>query len=298
MVKKTLFKLIILVMIGFSTILLFSNLSAQTKTASEPSYPASFTPSDDPLNSDSIFSMYWHQNSVQFGLRDSLKSIITDSTFNEAIVLISKKKGSFSVPFPGKVTSKFGPRRYRYHYGTDINLNTGDTVVAAFDGKVRIAAYHQGYGYLVVIRHLNGLESVYGHLSKIIADTNQMVKAGQAIGLGGNTGRSYGSHLHFELRYMGIPFNAQTVIDFETGKLLNDTLMLTSAQFDYMKGKSSTGGATATGSNAIAKYHKVKSGENLSVIAQRNHTTVTRLCQLNHISRTTTLQIGRTLRIR
>ena len=297
MLKKNLIRLIIIIMIGFTTILFFSSLSAQTKTMQPGSDDEFYFPEQETEN-DSIFTAHWHQNQIPFGLRDSLKSIITDTSFVEAILLTGKKSGKFAVPFQNKVTSKFGPRRYRYHYGTDINLNTGDTVVAAFDGKVRIAAYHYGYGHTVVLRHLNGLETVYAHFSKILVDTNQMVKAGQPIGLGGNTGRSYGSHLHFEVRYMGIPFNPETVVNFEQGTLLNDTLMLTASHFSYMGGKSSkTNGGTQT-PTTIAKYHKVKSGECLSTIAQKNHTTVTKLCQLNNISRTTTLQIGRTLRVR
>ncbi len=297
MLKKNLIKLIIIVMIGFTTILFFSSLSAQTKTIQTNSGDELYFPKQE-IENDSIFTAHWHQNQIPFGLRDSLKPIITDTAFAKTIALIGKKAGRFSTPIKGKVTSRFGPRRYRYHYGTDINLNTGDTVVAAFDGKVRIAAYHYGYGYTVVLRHLNGLETIYGHFSKILVDTNQMVKAGDPIGRGGNTGRSYGSHLHFEVRYMGIPFNPETVVNFEEGKLLNDTLMLTASHFSYMGGKSGKS-STATGSPAaIAKYHKVKKGENLSVIAQKHRTTVTKLCQLNKISRTTTLQIGRTLRIR
>lgn len=295
MFKKTLLKLIIVVAIGFITILIFSSLSAQTKASGAPGLQQDLPEEEPTGDSDSLFSAHWHQNQIPFGLKDSLKGIITDSAFSEAIVLIGKKIGKSSLPFPGQVTSKFGPRRYRYHYGTDINLNTGDTVVAAFDGKVRIASYHYGYGYTVVLRHYNGLETVYGHFSKILVDTNQMVKAGEPVGLGGNTGRSYGSHLHFEVRYMGIPLNPEYVFDFTGKKLLNDTLMLTAAHFKYMSGKGNT---AATSSQAIAKYHKVKSGECLSTIAQKNHTSVAKLCQLNHISRTTTLQIGKSLRIR
>ncbi|MDP4267701.1 MAG: M23 family metallopeptidase, partial [Bacteroidota bacterium] len=105
----------------------------------------------------------------------------------------------FVFPKQGFVTSEFGPRRYHFHYGMDTKLNIGDSVVAAFDGVVRIAAYSAGYGYVVVIRHNNGLETIYGHLSQIIANVNQVVRAGDLIGLGGSTGRSTGPHLHFEV---------------------------------------------------------------------------------------------------
>lgn len=100
-----------------------------------------------------------------------------------------------------KITSKFGPRRRRMHNGLDIKVYIGDTIRAAFSGKVRMVKYERrGYGKYVVIRHENGLETVYGHLSKQIVDENQYVEAGEPIGLGGNTGRSTGSHLHFRTR--------------------------------------------------------------------------------------------------
>lgn len=115
-----------------------------------------------------------------------------------------------------KVTSNYGPRWGRRHEGLDVKVYIGDTIRAAFDGKVRITQYNgSGYGYHVVIRHPNGLETLYGHLSKIIAKENQVVHAGDVIGLGGNTGRSTGSHLHFETRICGMPINPALLFDFE-----------------------------------------------------------------------------------
>ncbi|MBF0976287.1 MAG: M23 family metallopeptidase, partial [Bacteroidetes bacterium] len=101
-------------------------------------------------------------------------------------------------------------RRRRYHYGTDIGLKVGDSIVSVFDGTVRIVSYDaHGYGNYIVVRHNNGLESLYAHLSQTIAVENQKVKAGELIGLGGNTGRSTGPHLHFEFRFLGNPFNTK-----------------------------------------------------------------------------------------
>ena len=115
-----------------------------------------------------------------------------------------------------KITSKFGPRRRRMHNGLDIKVYIGDTIRAAFSGKVRMVKYERrGYGKYVVIRHENGLETVYGHLSKQIVDENQYVEAGEPIGLGGNTGRSTGSHLHFETRFLGQAINPALLFDFE-----------------------------------------------------------------------------------
>lgn len=126
----------------------------------------------------------------------------------------------YTTPTPGHVTSNYGYRsRFgRMHYGIDLKLQVGDTVRAAFTGKVRLTKYEgRGYGYYVVIRHDNGLETVYGHLSRFLVKPNQFVKAGDPIALGGNTGRSTGAHLHFETRYLGIPINPAAIIDFENG---------------------------------------------------------------------------------
>ena len=124
----------------------------------------------------------------------------------------------YVAPVKGKLVSAFGyrPRFGRMHRGVDLDLNVGDTVVAAFDGRVRITKFERrGYGYYVVLRHDNGLETVYGHLSRFLVKPDQYVKAGQPIALGGNTGRSTGPHLHFETRFMGMALNPASIIDFE-----------------------------------------------------------------------------------
>ncbi len=126
----------------------------------------------------------------------------------------------FVVPVKGRLTSPFGyrPRFGRIHKGVDLNLHVGDTVRSAFDGRIRITKYEgKGYGYYVVVRHDNGLETVYGHLSRFLVKPNQFVKAGEPIALGGNTGHSTGPHLHFETRFMGLAINPEAIIDFENG---------------------------------------------------------------------------------
>ena len=130
----------------------------------------------------------------------------------------------FCMPTTSRVvTSKFGPRWHRRHEGVDVKVYIGDTIRAAFDGKVRITKHdRRGYGYFVVIRHPNGLETLYGHLSKIIAKPDAVVKAGDVIGLGGSTGRSYGSHLHFETRLLGQPINPEFMFDFENQDVTAD----------------------------------------------------------------------------
>jgi len=132
----------------------------------------------------------------------------------------------FEAPCRGKVTSNFGWRNGKIHAGIDIDLETGDPVYAAFDGIVRQAGWNRGYGYFVIISHFNGLETLYGHLSSLKTSTFQPIKFGQVIGLGGNTGHSRGSHLHFEVRYFGKPVNPKLLIDFEEYSLHTDSLMV------------------------------------------------------------------------
>ncbi len=156
-----------------------------------------------------IFGSFWESASV--------------NPYGSAVAIPDRKDldvSEFHLPVQGPVSSSFGyrPRFGRMHYGTDISLHIGDTIRSAFSGKVRLTKYEgRGYGYYVVVRHDNGMETVYGHLSRFLVKPNQVVKAGEPIALGGNTGRSTGPHLHFETRYLGIPINPAAIIDFETG---------------------------------------------------------------------------------
>lgn len=192
-----------------------------------------------------------------------------------------------------KITDIFGyrPRRRRMHYGLDIKVYVGDTIRAAFDGKVRIVKNQgrRGYGKYIVIRHDNGLETVYGHLSKQLVDENQLVKSGEVIGLGGNTGRSTGSHLHFETRFLGIPMDPALMFDFEKQDILADAFTFTKNK----NGKGKTAGQIAQGEGL---FYKVKKGDTLARIARKQGTTVEQLCKLNHIKRTTVLRLGQVLR--
>ena len=199
----------------------------------------------------------------------------------------------FHMPTPStKITSPFGPRWRRMHNGLDLKVNIGDTIVAAFDGKVRIVKYERrGYGKYVVIRHDNGLEAVYGHLSKQLVEENQLVKAGEVIGLGGNTGRSTGSHLHFETRFLGIAINPIYMFDFPKQDIVADTYTFRRTQGSKRAGSHDTQVADGT-----IRYHKVKSGDTLSRIAKLRGVSVSTLCKLNRIKPTTTLRIGQVLR--
>ncbi|WP_106830011.1 peptidoglycan DD-metalloendopeptidase family protein [Parabacteroides pacaensis] len=190
-----------------------------------------------------------------------------------------------------KVTSKYGPRRRRMHKGIDLKVQTGDTIYAAFDGRVRIKSYERrGYGYYLVIRHPNGLETVYGHLSKFIVGVNDYVKAGQPIAYGGNTGRSTGSHLHFETRFLGQPINPAEIIDFENAVPHQDTYVFHNIK---VRGRKTN---MYTSSKDRLVYHRVKSGETLGKIAKMYGTTVNELCRLNGLKSTSTLRIGQAIR--
>ncbi|MDR0939127.1 MAG: peptidoglycan DD-metalloendopeptidase family protein [Mediterranea sp.] len=200
----------------------------------------------------------------------------------------------FHMPTPStRVTSPFGPRWRRMHYGLDVKVYTGDTIVAAFDGKVRVVKYERkGYGKYVVIRHDNGLETVYGHLSKQLVKENEIVKAGEPIGLGGNTGRSKGSHLHFETRFLGIAINPAYLFNFPKQDIVADT-------YTFVKTKEMTRQRRGAGDIQVAgaiRYHKVRSGDTLSRIAKLRGVSISSLCKLNNLKATSTLRVGQVLR--
>ena len=195
----------------------------------------------------------------------------------------------FVLPAPGYVTSSYGWRRYRMHKGTDIKVQVGDSIRSAWSGQVRIVGWDpRGYGYYVVMRHDNGLETIYGHLSRPLVDEYERVPAGYVIGLGGNTGRSTGSHLHLEIRYLGEAMNPANFIDFTNGQLKHKD--------EYVIGIKAMKQARAE--QAAMKWHKVKSGDTLSGIAKKYGTTVKALCRLNNIKETKILQIGQKIRVR
>jgi murein DD-endopeptidase MepM/ murein hydrolase activator NlpD len=224
-------------------------------------------------------------------------STLSDST--REIALYDKNSCGYVHPFLGKVTSNFGPRKKRYHYGVDIDLETGDAVGSAFDGKVRIAKKSKSYGNVIVVRHSNGLETYYAHLSKINVEIGQEVYAGEIIGLGGNTGHSHGSHLHFEIRYLGQPINPVDIISFSDHKLICDTLSLSKKTFDYVTEAKKAAAKNYASSKGFkkSKVHVVKKGDTLSAIARRYGTTTKLLCQKNGIKTTSTLRLGQKLKL-
>ena len=227
----------------------------------------------------------------------------------------------FSMPHPGYITSPYGYRKRfrRMHKGVDLKINMGDTIRAAFDGRVRITNYERaGYGYYVVVRHTNDLETVYGHLSGFIVEEGQYVKAGDPIALGGNTGRSTGPHLHFETRYMSYAINPCAIFDFANQTTHTDTYTFDkntyqnarnyspAANSEYAKQylkdnpvkpyvRSSSNSSTA---HASSSTYRVRKGDTLSKIASRNGTTVARLCRLNGLTTTSKLSIGQRIKLK
>ncbi len=193
-----------------------------------------------------------------------------------------------AIPCIGHVTSPFGPRKGRMHYGVDLKLQTGDPVMVAFDGMVRISKYNKSFGHVVVIRHFNGLETLYAHLSERSVKPGDLVHAGDTLGLGGNTGRSFGSHLHFEVRFMDDPIDPAEVFDLSNGTLRSRTFDIHEGTFARI--------AAAKAELAARKYHVVRNGDTLSGIARRYGTSVSRLTRLNGVSSTSILRIGQRVR--
>ena len=234
---------------------------------------------------------------------------------------------AFKCPNQTKVYSPFGVRHRRRHQGVDLPLKTGDPVYAAFSGKVRISRYMRGYGNLVVLRHENGLETFYGHLSRREVEVDDWVEAGQVIGLGGSTGRSTGPHLHFETRFDGFAFDPQWMIDFEKGELRSRLFVLKRKylsehsryvpesdeeedeiaegdRLDYERAAEqakadSIRAAKAAAERAAARYYTIRKGDTLSTIARKNGTTISKICRLNQgLTPRTTLKIGRKIRVK
>ena len=213
--------------------------------------------------------------------------ITPDSEFPESqiIHIESDSLGLYNHPKTGVVTSKFGWRDGRMHKGIDIHLNRGDAITSAFDGMVRIAQAKGAFGNVVIIRHYNGLETVYAHLSKIKVKPGQIVTSGQLIGLGGNTGRSSGPHLHFEVRFKGQAINPASIISFTENKTLNDSIVIKKSRY----------GICAYPSNAT--LYTIERGDSWCEVAKRYGLSMKELCVLNGTDKRYYLKIGQKLRV-
>lgn len=247
---------------------------------------------NDAIPADDLYGALWDNRHVNmYGSLDSIPPVYTIDL------------RGFVIPVEGIVTSKFGPRWGRNHNGIDLNLNTGDPVYAAFDGKVRMCQYDRGgYGYYVVIRHHNGLETVYGHLSNFLVRENQNVKAGDPIGLGGSTGRSTGPHLHFETRFLGRAIDPSRIIDFENKVCHRDTYVVNTSSFSPLRSSGdsyvrNTVSKYSTSKKYKARTLRVKKGDTLAKIARRNGISVKKLASMNGISSRKKLSVGQRLRV-
>lgn len=218
------------------------------------------------------------------------------------------------MPTPSrKITSRYGYRATfgRNHYGLDIKVYTGDTIVSAWEGKVRVVKYDpNGWGKYILIRHPNGLETLYAHLSKQLVVPNQEVKAGEVIGLGGNTGRSTGSHLHLECRLLGQAINPELLFDFPDQKMTGDFYTWHSKSRGVSRSAKKTeeteehtaaveddkeSTATKAATSSEVRYHKVKKGETLYSIAKEHNVSLNDLLTNNGLSRKETLRVGQIL---
>lgn len=221
----------------------------------------------------------WEINNL-FPEKDMLK---LKGDTSVTLVLNGGERGDYFHPFSGPVTSGFGWRDSTQHNGIDIDLNKGDKVAAAFDGMVRIAKRCGGFGNVVIIRHYNGLETVYGHLSKIKVKPGQVIIAGQIVGLGGSTGHSTGSHLHFEVRFKGVPINPKYLISFKEQKLLSDEITI----------KKTKWGIAAFPTKE--KSYIVEKGDTVFELAKRYATTTASIKQINGLSGKVRLKPGQVI---
>lgn len=272
---------------------------------------------------EKIFKEYWNTSvtHVYYG--------VTAESLPESVAIeLVDSLGSCHYPYKGWMSSKYGPRNGRGHQGVDLPLKTGDPVYATFDGKVRYSAFSSsGYGNLVIIRHNNGLETYYAHLSEREVAAGDWVVAGQQIGKGGSTGRSSGPHLHFEVRYKGQSFDPERIFDFKTGEIRRSDLLLKrrhysinsryeqdfgdeeAAEKQEAKAKaaaasstpqksSSSSSSSASKTPSTAQYHTIVDGDTLGHLAVKYKTTVKKICELNNIEETIILKLGRKLRVK
>ncbi len=233
---------------------------------------------DIDTDSTGIVADGWINDRVHY-----LKHMKPDS-IQDTVLLLTSGKMKFCMPVPVEHLI----RGFMYtHKGLDLRLKTGDTVHATFDGVVRYARYNRGgFGNLVILRHYNGLESYYAHLSRIKVKVNQVVRSGDLVGLCGSTGRSRGPHLHFELRYRDVPIDPRRMIDLDSCRLITQVFPIRKEVFyphDW---------------DMNAVYHKIKSGDTLGHLSMKYYTSVKEICAMNKIRSTTTLRIGRVLRVR
>ncbi|WP_040281564.1 M23 family metallopeptidase [Psychroserpens damuponensis] len=297
--------------ITFLTLLLTISLNAQEKpnpllidfselkintTQNDSVKPVLVTVKDTVITKD-IKANYWdntvynpyHETTVEFPLQLKFK----DSTYHSPI---GKNK---------VITSRYGWRRGRAHKGIDIDLVTGDSLFTMFDGIVRMSRYSRGHGKTVVVRHFNGLETVYAHLSEYGVKENDTLSKGQYLGKGGVSGNARGSHLHLVINYNGVSINPEYLFEFNShNKIRANELWVTkkwTRPIYHNSKRESIIKPLISEEEALASLIKqksiyvVKSGDTLSRISKRNNVTITSICKTNTIKRNSVLKIGQKL---
>lgn len=240
-------------------------------------------------------------------LNDTLLLVSRDSAFVLDTLPEFANLGKFCSPFRGNVISHFGPRRKRFHAGTDIKLELGDTVRAAFTGVVTRSSKYYGYGLLVVLRHNEIVETYYSHLSKLLVKIGDTVKVGSVVGLGGRTGRATTEHLHFEFRVNKIAYDSEKLFDFKNQRLLAneipaiDTVKTVVATADLTPNYDSS--ATPNTDNSTQTHtsdtiHTIKKNDTLYSLAKHYGTTIDSICINNRINPNDILRLGQKLKIR
>jgi murein DD-endopeptidase MepM/ murein hydrolase activator NlpD len=257
--------------------------------------------SDLPLSNEALDSIFENWDSIAIYLPNNEVRNMTDTVY----LPLHTQGVPYTFPSIHGVFSRFGWRKTRYHYGVDTRNAMGDSIYCIFDGVVRIIKRSKTYGNVIVIRHLNGLETLYAHCSKILAEVNQPVRSGDLIALVGSTGRSTGPHLHLETRYKGVAFNPEYLIDFEHGKLVSDTLTITKELFNLKKKPSSSRPSIASSGNMSSYlapapltdgYYIIRSGDTLSGIARKYRTSVDKIKRENGLT-SDLIHIGQKLKI-
>ncbi|MBO4263933.1 MAG: peptidoglycan DD-metalloendopeptidase family protein [Bacteroidales bacterium] len=266
---------------------------------------------------DGIFRDHWNEQVV-----NPFHDVRRQDLPYRTILCLADSLGGFACPYQSKVFSRFGVRRGRNHNGCDLPYPKGTPVRCAFDGRVRVSMPCRGYGQLVVVRHANGLETYYGHLSRRDVTAGQWIHAGDTLGLGGSTGRSTGPHLHFETRVQGHAFDPEWIIDFENGRLRKNVFVLkrtflsnhsryvpssideeeeiymSEEQIKAEEARIAEEEARRARELAAARYHTIRSGDTLSGLAAKYHTTIRKICSLNNgLTPKTTLKLGRKVRV-
>jgi murein DD-endopeptidase MepM/ murein hydrolase activator NlpD len=270
---------------------------------------------------DSVITKKLAEDEEEMG--DLYEGLYNNSSVNPYGMNLGNMRDSFYInisgyypPVLGRVTSPFGPRWHRFHNGIDLSVHIGDTIRAAFSGRVRVRQFNRnGYGYYLVIRHQEGVETIYAHLSNFLVGPNQYVKAGEPIALGGSTGRSTGPHLHFETRLYGNPINPAKLYSFEDyvplykkyfvvkAKTFEERIRYSGGSYYGVKATSTpdlvnkSHSAYTKGEYSSVKYHVVQKGENLYRIATNNGLTMDQLCKLNNISTKASIRPGQRLRL-